>query len=88
MPSLRSSNLNPLCLEDIFDQTPTYVVVEISTEITYLIEKYTSHGISAATLHTIFSFYAANMMLDIQEDARKRVEKRLEETTNDVKVEP
>lgn len=88
MPSLRSPNLAPICLEDVFDQTPTYAVVEISAEINYLIEKYASHGISAAILYTIFSFYAANMMLDIQEEARKRVEERLKETASDVKAKP
>lgn len=73
MPSLRSPNLASICLEDVFDQTPAYAVVEISAEINYLVEKYASHGVSAQTLYVIFSFYANSMMEVMIEDVKKRV---------------
>jgi len=72
----RSPNLPPVALEDIFDKSPSHAVLEFSRDIEYAIQKQGDAGMSANVMFTVLHFHAANMMTDIQYQAKQRVTER------------
>ena len=80
MSDSRSPNLPPLSLEDIFDKTPAHAVMTFSEDIQYAIQKQAANGMTANIMFTVLSFFVANMMQDIQYEAKARQkEKELKE---------
>ena len=80
MVNLRSPNLSPVSIEDCFDTTSMQSVREFSDTLIYEINKQKDAGMSCNVMYVILQFFAANLMQDIQHDAKVRmIEKELAE---------